>query len=36
MKFNENHSKGSGDMERTRNSRINPMTLKCDLDPESA
>ena len=35
MKFKENRSKGSGDMERTRNSRINPMTLKCDIDLES-
>ena len=32
VKFNENHSKGSGDMERTRNSRVNPMNLKCDLE----
>ena len=27
MKFHENGSKGSGDMERTRNSRVNPLTL---------
>ena len=27
MKFHENLSKGSGDMERTRNSRVNPLTL---------
>ena len=27
MKFSENHPKGSGDMERTRNSRVNPLTL---------
>ena len=29
--FHENRSKGSGDMERTRNSRVNPLTLTCDL-----
>ena len=34
--FNENHSKGSGDMERTRKSRVNPITLKADLDHVSA
>ena len=27
VKFNENHPKGSGDMERTQNSRVNPLTL---------
>ena len=27
MKCNENSSKGSGGMEQTRNSRINPITL---------
>ena len=27
MKFNENRLKGSGDMERTQNSRVNPLTL---------
>ena len=27
MKFNENRSKGSGDKQWTRNSRVNPMTL---------
>ena len=32
MKFNENHKKGSGDMERTRNSRVNPLTLTCELE----
>ena len=32
MKFNENRPKGSGDMERTRNSKVNPMTLTCDLE----
>ena len=26
VKFNENRSKGSEDMERTRNLRVNPMT----------
>ena len=31
MKFNENRSKGSGDMEQTRNSMVNSMTLKCDF-----
>ena len=30
--FHENRSKGSGDMERTRNSRVNPLTLTCDLE----
>ena len=35
MKFNENRLKGSGDMEWTRNSRVNPLTLSCDLDLES-
>ena len=35
MKFNENRFKGSGDMERTRNSRVNPLTLTCDIDLES-
>ena len=41
MKLNKNGSKGSGDMVRTRNSRVNvvvvvnPMTLNCDLDLES-
>ena len=36
MKLNENHSKGSGDMEQTRNRKVNPMILKYDLDLESA
>ena len=27
MKFNENRTKDSGDMEQTRNSRVNPYTL---------
>ena len=31
-KFHENGSNGSGDMERTRNSRANPLTLTCDLE----
>ena len=35
MKFHENGLKGSEDMEQTRNSRVNPLTLTCDLDPES-
>ena len=30
MKFNENRLKGSGEMERTRKSRVNPLT--CDLE----
>ena len=36
VKFNENLLKGLGEMEHTGNSRVNPMTLKCDLDLESA
>ena len=35
VKFNVNPSKASEDMERARNSRVYPMTLKCDLDLES-
>ena len=35
MKFNENRSKGSGNMGRTGNSRVNPMTLNRDLDQEA-
>ena len=35
VKLNENRLKGSGDMEWTRNSRVNPFTLTCDLDLES-
>ena len=35
-KFNENRSKDSVDIERTLNRRVNPMTLKLDLDLESA
>ena len=31
VKFDENRLKGSGDMERTRNSRVNHLTLSCDL-----
>ena len=32
MKYHENQSKGSGDiMEWTLNSRVNPLTLTCDL-----
>ena len=30
-KFIENRLKGSGEMTRTRNSRVNPLTLTCDL-----
>ena len=32
VKFHENQSKGSGDKEWTRNSRVNPLTLTCDLE----
>ena len=32
MKFNENRLKGSGDIEQTRNSRINPLTLTLSLN----
>ena len=32
MKFHENQSKGSGDVERTQNSRVNHLTLTCDLE----
>ena len=35
MKDNENRLKGSGDMEQRHNSRVNPITLTCDLDLES-
>ena len=35
VKFNDNNIKGSGDMERTRNSRVNPLTLTFDLNLES-
>ena len=31
VKFDENRHRGSGDMEQTRNSRVNPLTLTCDL-----
>ena len=31
-KFKENPSTGIGDTERTRNSRLKPVTLNCDLD----
>ena len=34
--FNENLTKDWRDMELTQNSRVNPMTLKCDLDLGSA
>ena len=30
IEFNENRQKGSGDMEQTLNSRVNPLT--CDID----
>ena len=32
VKFNVNRPKGSGDMERTRNSRVNHLTLTFDLE----
>ena len=32
VKFYENGPKGSGDMERTQNSKVNPLTLTCDLE----
>ena len=32
VKLNENRLKGSGDMERTHNSRVKPMTLNCNLE----
>ena len=35
VKFNENRPKGSGDIERKRNSRVNPLTLTCDHGLES-
>ena len=35
VKFNENRPKDSGDMDRTQNSRVNPLTLTRDLDIES-
>ena len=35
VKLHENRPKGSGDMERTRNSKVNHLTLTCDLDLES-
>ena len=34
-KFKENRPKGSGDMERTRHSRVSPLTLTCDHGLES-
>ena len=36
VKFNEHLFKGSADMERTRNRRLNPMNMKCGLDLASA
>ena len=36
VRLSENRSKGSEDMEWTRNSRVNHMTLTCDLDIESS
>ena len=34
VKLKENRLKGSGNMERTRNSKVNPLTLTCDLGLE--
>ena len=31
LKFRENHPRGTGDTEQTQNSRLKPVTLKCDL-----
>ena len=31
MKYRENRSKGPGDMERTLNSRVNPLTVTLSL-----
>ena len=35
MNFNENRLRGSGGMEQTQNSRVNPLTLTCDLQSGS-
>ena len=35
VKFDKNRPKGSGDMERAQNLRVNLLTLTCDLDLES-
>ena len=35
VKFHENRSKGLGDIEQSRNTRVNPFTLTCDIDLES-
>ena len=32
MKYHKNRSKGSGNKKRTQNSRVNPLTLTCDLE----
>ena len=32
MKFNENRFRCSGNMERTQNLSVNPLTLTCDLE----
>ena len=36
VKFNENNTKGSEDMERTQNWTINPITFKYEYDLECA
>ena len=35
MEYNETSSNGLGDIEQTPNSRVNHLTLNCDLDLES-
>ena len=35
MKFIENRLKGSGDMERTQSSRVDPLTLICTYESRS-
>ena len=32
VKYYENRSKGSGNMEQQENSRVTPLTLTCDLE----
>ena len=35
VKFHDNQSRGSGGMQQRQNSRVNPLTLTCDIDLES-
>ena len=35
MNFHKNRLKASGDMDGTRNSRVNLLTLTCDIEVES-